>query len=275
MRRLGPLFSAAAAEREARRFTTDRDAPLLLLSAHFDDSVLSCWSLLESKAALTIVNVFGGAPAPGALSFWDRLTRADDGHTRARERREEDRAALAVAGREALALPLLENGYRQRASMAARRVLAALAEISPRAAGVVAPLGIGGHPDHLVVRQAAIALSRRGLPLGLYADIPYAARYGWPAWVTSEDPRPTLDPDVYWRQWLDGVPLRDAQPRVVALPSDAVERKREALAQYASQVPALDGGHAGLATNAVTLGYELFWADPAVGELLPNSTVSL
>lgn len=42
---------------------------------------------------------------------------------------------------------------------------------------LLAPVGIGNHVDHLLVRDAALALSRHaGVALFLYEDLPYAAR---------------------------------------------------------------------------------------------------
>ena len=40
---------------------------------------------------------------------------------------------------------------------------------------ILSPLGIGGHVDHLVVRRAAIEVSRVGYPVGFYEDLPYTA----------------------------------------------------------------------------------------------------
>jgi hypothetical protein len=43
---------------------------------------------------------------------------------------------------------------------------------------IVAPLGVGGNPDHLTVREAALSLWSRshGCDLALYEDLPYAAK---------------------------------------------------------------------------------------------------
>ena len=40
--------------------------------------------------------------------------------------------------------------------------------------------------DHVAVRDAALAVTRSpGLPLRLFADLPYAAAFGWPSPVTG------------------------------------------------------------------------------------------
>lgn len=42
---------------------------------------------------------------------------------------------------------------------------------------IAAPLGVGGHPDHIAVRTEAISLRRwAGCELVLYEDLPYAVR---------------------------------------------------------------------------------------------------
>lgn len=44
---------------------------------------------------------------------------------------------------------------------------------------MLAPLAVGGHIDHRLVRQATLeALAGNGLPLAFYEDLPYAARPG-------------------------------------------------------------------------------------------------
>ena len=61
----------------------------------------------------------------------------------------------------------------------------------PAASLVYAPAGIGGHEDHVIVRDIALDLGRRsGMPVRLYAELPYAIRYGWPAWVTGAASEP-------------------------------------------------------------------------------------
>lgn len=61
-----------------------------------------------------MVNVLPGVPDPdhGGDPWWDRLTGASDSVARMRDRRAEDREALALAGRTALDLDLLEGQYR-------------------------------------------------------------------------------------------------------------------------------------------------------------------
>ena len=72
-RKLYRRLQALRQRREERRFQSrlrpDPDAPELLLSPHWDDAVLDCFTLLHSERELNIVNVFAGIPAPGKLTL--------------------------------------------------------------------------------------------------------------------------------------------------------------------------------------------------------------
>ncbi|MDQ6811477.1 MAG: hypothetical protein M3Z95_06230, partial [Actinomycetota bacterium] len=104
------------ARAEARLHTGVRADPAaaeLVLSPHWDDAVLDCWSLLSSERELNVVNIFAGVPTPGRVTIWEKVLGASDSAERARERIAEDARALGRAGREGLNLPLLDAKYRQ------------------------------------------------------------------------------------------------------------------------------------------------------------------
>lgn len=229
----------------------DPSAPTVVLSPHLDDAVLSACGAL---AGAFVVNVFAAVPPPGPPTDALRLTGASDPVAQMRRRLDEDREALAVAGATAAALDLLEADARTEALDAAA-VTTAIADVVPAARAVLAPLAIGRHPDHVLVRDAAFAL---GVPVWLYADLPYAITWGWPAWVTGEAPDPDLDPEVPWRRALDRLPAPPGAPEVDRLDGERLERKRRAVACYASQLPMLAGGpHRRLDDWA--LRYEVRW----------------
>lgn len=277
MRRLGTVVDAARgrvhprdAVREVlgrpehtsatRRPRTDPAAPEVLLSPHLDDAVLSCWSLLREPRQLTVVNVFTAAPADGVLAPYDRIAGADSSAGMMRARALEDRDALARAGRVPVSLDLLEASYRSRAP-AIDALLSALGERVRGLSGVVAPAAIGLHPDHVLVRAAAMRLARAGVPLRLYADLPYCVTYGWPAWVSGEPPQRHLDVDAHWNSALD--PLRRAGheliPEVRPLGREQQQAKLEALRTYATQYPTLTRGRLDVLADPHVLGREVTW----------------
>jgi hypothetical protein len=224
----------------------------VILSPHQDDAVLSLWHLLAGPGDVTVLNVFGGSPnGHRGDGWWDRLTGADDSVERVRERHAEDRAALALAGQ-----------YRH-ADQPLEPIVDAIEAAVPDDALLLAPAAFDDHRDHLLVRDAALELRRRGKRVALYADVPHANVYGWPSWVTGADEDPYLDPAVLWQHAMNGsgLSLDDLSPQVHALDEAAEAAKREAVLRYRTQVPALDSQFA-LLTRPDVLRYEVVWPLP-------------
>jgi hypothetical protein len=148
---------------------TDSQAPELLLSPHFDDAVLSCWSLLASDRRLTVVNLFAGIPAAGQPGGpWEALIGVQDSAERKRARMAEDARSLARAGRAPVNLALLDAQHRGRAdsSPSAREIDRALTSEVQSASRVYVPAGIGSHADacgnacHTLRGPAVLHISR-------------------------------------------------------------------------------------------------------------------
>ena len=241
----------------------DTAAPALVLSPHLDDAVIDCWSVLTRPGDVVVATLFAGEPAGGVLVHWDRLAGGTSSAALMRERRGEDAAALALAGRAPVHLDLLADPYRgASATPTLGRIDAALAAAVPAASRVFAPAVLGTvHPDHALVRAYAVALARSGVPVELYADQPYAVTYGWPHWVTGDAADPHLDVDLHWSitpGLVDPVPRRDAA-RVVALDAEARGAKLAAMRTYASQFPMLDRGPVGQLSTPSVHGFEVFW----------------
>ena len=167
----------------------------LFLSPHLDDAVLSCGGLiakLSTAAKVTIATAFCSAPWFGPysnLAGWlHGIAGVKNARCLARIRRYEDAAACRRVGAGYVHWYYRDAVYRvsspghflypsiiqtdpvpQDASMISR-----LAKQIDRLADghdfLVAPLGIGRHVDHLVVRQAAERCERMLL---YYPDIPY------------------------------------------------------------------------------------------------------
>jgi LmbE family N-acetylglucosaminyl deacetylase len=235
-----------------------RTVPAVILSPHPDDAVLSLWHLLDGDGEVAVLNVFGGSPAGHrGDAWWDRLTGAPDPVARAAERHSEDRAALAIAGREPTDLGFLDGQYRD-AEPPLDPVVERIAQTAPEGV-LLAPAALDRHRDHLIVRAAALALRTGGREVGLYADVPHATVYGWPAWVTGEPPDPLLDPGAHWELAMagTGISLRDLPADVRVLAPEALERKLAAVRAYRTQLPALEAQFGVLRPEV--LGREVTW----------------
>lgn len=285
------IQSPAAGPVAARRATT------VVCSPHFDDAVLCCWSVLDRDDDCTVVNVFTGAPRPGFTSWIDQLNGASSSAAHMRQRALEDQNALSVAGRASIDLDMPEVQYRLRQSPLLHALLRrlrpvrfvllrlpvlrqalyatsaptpeqvadAIALAAPGATSLCAPAGIGGHADHVLVRQAGAVLASRGMNVRLYADMPYSVRYGWPGWIDAPDGRRNKDrATAYWARHLQPLGLADAIDRatVVRLTPDERARKAAAIRQYATQVDALSAGRMQGCLDAEALTHEVYWQLP-------------
>ena len=257
---------ALPARAEQRRLHTrlraDAAAPELLLSPHFDDAVLDRWALISGERDVQVVNVFAGVPAAGAAAAWDTMTGAADSAARVRERTEEDALALARAGRTPRNLANLDAQYRSRFGRVRldsldRQLAATLAGVSR----VHAPAGIGGHRDHVLVRDYACLLARSGIPVTLYADLPYCILHGWPPWVDGREPDRHRDVDRYWSAFVAGVPGMPALRAggVERLDDAAAAAKLAAMRCYETQFACLDYGARGLLADPEIHRFEVSW----------------
>ncbi|WP_329275652.1 PIG-L deacetylase family protein [Streptomyces sp. NBC_00691] len=235
------------------------DVPILVLSPHLDDAVLSCGGLLGwagRRAPVTIASLFTeAAPPPYTLSGRQYLKQigADDAEELFAERRAEDRRVLERLDVRCRHVGLVDGLFRRlpRPGPAARRLAPRLPEVahvyptyrlhlsrgrvSPhdaetlrlvgavidellpgRTGGLVlAPLGVGGHADHVLVRTAA---ERAGRRVVYYSDFPYDQH-------ASPDARFTARHRLVARSWQRGL-----------------DRKAELIRGYATQVDALFPG---------------------------------
>jgi len=225
----------------------------IYLVPHLDDAVLSCGGLIhrqtEAGNPVLVITVFAGSPHRTELSVfatylyhaWNLGTDPVEG------RRIEDQRALAFLGAEYRHLEHLDCIYRSApdgggwlypkrddifgevhpAEMDYGRALAKeLGEALPLADGstLYAPLAIGHHVDHQIVRQAACILRRDGCRVCFFEDYPYSAGAG------------ELE-----------VALRDApgsnwSSKLEMLSSEDMEAKIAAISRYTSQLELLFGG---------------------------------
>jgi len=250
-RQVGPVLERGFAP----KLRHDPEAPPLLLSPHLDDAVIDCWSVLTAPGELNVVNVFAGVPPPGRTTKWDRIVGAADSAELMRHRIEEDGIALAKAGRAPHTLDLTEYQQREdRREPSLRRIDTLVTAAVTAASHLYAPAVLGTpHPDHARLRAYALACHTAGMPVELYADLPYAVVYGWPHWVTGEAADPHLDVDAYWGETPAG------EPRIVTLDDSQAAAKLEAMRAYVTQFPSLDRGPIGLLSNPKVHRFEVFW----------------
>ncbi|MCW3005091.1 MAG: glcNAc-PI de-N-acetylase family protein, partial [Conexibacter sp.] len=95
------------------RLRHDPGAPAIVLSPHLDDAVIDCWSVLAGDGPVIVATVCAAIPRSAPAGHWDALAGARDQAERMRERREEDRAALTLAGRPGIHLPLAQADHRR------------------------------------------------------------------------------------------------------------------------------------------------------------------
>ncbi len=167
----------------------------IYLSTHLDDAVLSAGGLIyeqaQSGVPVEIWTLMCGYPPPGEISPFAEFQHNQWGFKSAEEaihsRREEDRNAAGVLGSGTVHFDFLDCIYRRRADgdwlyttifepplpddarIPLQITEAITARLHPDDV-VVAPLSVGSHVDHVLVRQAADLLER---PLFYVIDIPY------------------------------------------------------------------------------------------------------
>ncbi len=169
----------------------------IFLSPHLDDIAFSCgglvWDLANSGQQVEVWTIYAGDPPIDGLSPFAHGLHLTWGLglDAVRIRRKEDQQACLIIGSIPRYFSYLDCIYRKtpegefyyttdqaifggldpREMDMIDQLVGKLQEELPDDARVVAPLGIGNHVDHELVRKAA---SRLNIPLGFYADYPYA-----------------------------------------------------------------------------------------------------
>src|SRR5205085_10632411 len=131
----------------------------------------------------------------------------------------------------------------------------------PAVSAVWAAAGLGGNPDHRLARALGRRIAGVSTPLTLYAELPHAAAFGWPHWVTNSSRPEYLDIDAYWAPFLAGAPVVNEEPtrRVRELEDREMGRKLEAIRLYRTQYPALTRGSLDVLADTRILRYEVAW----------------
>ena len=192
----------------------------IYLSPHLDDAALSCGGQIFQQTAagqhVLIVTVMAGSADPAHQSAYiDMLhTRWELVEDAAAERRAEDIAACAILGADYLHLAVPDCIYRfhpvtgtplylsdadifgdvHPAEAHLLEDLVTRLRSLPRHDQIYAPLTVGHHVDHLLVRAAAEQAGRAGLLY--YEDYPYAQKPGLLKQVFAERIRSSWQAEV-------------------------------------------------------------------------------
>jgi LmbE family N-acetylglucosaminyl deacetylase len=215
----------------------DRSDRVVVVSPHSDDAAYSLSGLIHLchnlDKQITVLTVFSCSTYAPRLFFRgrERVTRV--------RRREDDRFAATVApGCRMVWLEECDarlrpdyrgtNAHTSRPMTAGDLVLTEKLALTFRqkvdpSSTIYLPLGVGGHVDHVIVREAGLALLAAGCrSMFLYEDLPYAAKFS----VAGLE-------DQVRRMTFAGadrlVPCRVTFPGLLAC-------KQQALACYPSQV---------------------------------------
>ncbi|RSM35688.1 PIG-L family deacetylase [Amycolatopsis balhimycina DSM 5908] len=241
-----------------------------VLSAHYDDGVLSCGGLLAAGAEAgtpgTVVTVFSGAPEPPLSAEARKFHRAcglADADAIARREAEDDRA-MDVVGATPVRLGVPDALYRKdaagnprypRDTEISRAALESEAELIGELAAVMAaepavrdaelllaPLAIGNHIDHRITRAAARLLDRDPDTVWWYEDAPYV---------------------IFPRALLEPFDESRTAPRIFRLTGGQWDRKLRGIGCYASQAPILLGGNTELPKYLTMYAESLAGGEPA------------
>jgi LmbE family N-acetylglucosaminyl deacetylase len=157
-------------------------APLVAISPHLDDAVLSAGALLAAVPGSVVVTVFAGAPPTrDGVTGWDASCGFGPDDDVVPIRREEDRHALSQLGATPRWLDFLDNQYAETPATLeeiANAIAAQLRELEP--VTVAFPLGLD-HPDHQQVHAACLYLLEAEPGLArhwvAFADVPYRVEH--------------------------------------------------------------------------------------------------
>ncbi len=235
------------------------------VSPHLDDAALSA-SVALGRGGATVVTVFTALPASGSpVSWWDRLTGADDSVDRQRERLAEDAEAMRLLSATGIHLDEPEALYRE-AEPDLDRAVERMTALLAAADEVWLPSAIGGHRDHMLARQAGLraAVAAGHSRVMLYADFPYVIAFGWPSWVAGLPGGSYLDAAFWLADQIASAQLDPAALTPVITRLTAAQRaaKAQIIAAYRTQALALRLGQEDLVADPAKLDYELAWRMP-------------
>ena len=172
-----------------RSFTFDKDffqaaqqAPVVVVSPHYDDAIFSCGELLSMLSTSTVLTVCTGVPENGAVSTdWDRRCGFSNARQAMQTRSLENVAALSVLDASGIDLGFLDSQYiddtRMDSELLADTIALNIEQIKP--SSVIFPLGLF-HKDHIHISDTFVTICSRFPAINwlVYEDIPYRNQAG-------------------------------------------------------------------------------------------------
>ena len=203
----------------------DLTGPLLVISPHLDDAVLSCASVVARHPGTWVVTVFAGMPDdPHRITPWDMAAGFGSAQEAMTVRRAEDLAALRLLSARPRWLDYPDRQYGGEVSVAEleRSFEDLVHDLAP--ASVCFPAGLF-HSDHALVHEAVLGLRRQRRARG---------------WIMYEEAMYRRVPGLLQRR-LAALLRDDIVATPAALHCHAVQQlKRDAAACYRSQLRALE-----------------------------------
>ncbi len=223
---------------------------VLYLSPHLDDVALSCGGLIHRQVQggtrILVLTIFAGPPLPSELSSFAAALHTQWGHLTepVAVRREEDEKVMRLLGADYSHLGYPDAIYRfndisflylceedlfgplhpSDLKLVSQITEAIMETQSRQQSTIYAPLAVGNHVDHQLVREAALTLHQRSHPVIFYEDYPYVEV---PGALTRELERIGIE------RWTE---------EVQDIGEENLATKIEAIAAYASQMDKLFGG---------------------------------
>ncbi|GBD08633.1 2'-N-acetylparomamine deacetylase [Candidatus Thermoflexus japonica] len=239
-------------------------ARVRVLSPHLDDAALSCggtlYRLRREGHPVEVITVFAGDPvfplSPFARALHERWGGGEEAMAM---RRAEDREALSLLQATPIHWPFPDTLYRRDAhgqplcqdredlfrsphpdeAIWIVRIQEALSALSWEEGDLLlAPLALGGHVDHRLVRMAVEGWRQPGILRGFYEDFPYAEWEGFSGLPEASSHRVELtDEDLEVRAKAIRA-YRSQWPIFFATEAEILERIRAYALRAGGDVPA-------------------------------------
>ena len=200
--------------------------PILVVSPHLDDAVLSMGQFLAGWPGATVMTVFSGIPEEESVTTFDVNSGFNNSTQAMMARWNEDERALAVLGSNRIHVGAIDNQYRKDDDVVDVDNIIRCIKNAIDSLGItnlVMPLGLA-HVDHAITNEACVVIAQNvDIPIWAYEDVP--SRVLWPETVVEA---------------LDRLKGRKFKPSLSFLGTGPMESKKEAIACYTSQLWALD-----------------------------------